>query len=521
MTSIAPLRALLLFLAGIGLASPAAAQGDLRFRLLDEPESLYNVQLMAATANGIIGTFLTERLVYFGPDGKPQPWLAESWSISPDQTEVTFKLRTGVKFHDGTAFDSAAVKFHFDRVMDPQVASPVRAMIGPLKSVEAPDAQTVKFKFDKPFAPFFGNLAQASLGFNSPAAVQKYGRQYGRNPVGTGPYKLKSWQGSEIVLERYAGYKQWRADAVNKGIARAPTVTLTVIREEAVAMAALETRELTTAIMVGDAIQKAEKNPKLKLIISPRANNIMFLEMNQNRPPFDDPVFRRALMYAVDREAIAKAAFAGYGVPALSPLAPGIPGYSKEVAEKYGTPFDAAKAKALLAEAGWKPGPDGVLQKDGRQARFKLKTYSGFAYVERATAVLQNNLEDVGIKVDIEGSDWGTFYPGLLKGDWDVALVRWGWHDAGVLTNLFRSPGHRKSLKPNAEQDALLDKCNTLVDPDQRAACVGEAQKMLLQNATMVPIATNFTVIASQPDVQDYTLDFFNYLIAGDVRVPK
>lgn len=523
MNPVSRLAACLALSIGLGsLAIPAMAQGDLRFRLLDEPESLYNVQLMAATANGVIGTYLTERLVYFDASGKPQPWLAESWTISPDQTEVTFKLRSGIKFHDGTPFDAAAVKFQFDQVMDPQVASPVKAMIGPMKSVEVVDPQTVKFTFDKPYAPFFNNLAQASLGFNSPTAVRKFGKQYGRNPVGTGPYRLKSWaQGAEIVLERNPDYKQLRGDAVNKGAPIAPTVTLNLIPEEAVALAALETRELTSAIMVGDAVQKVEKNPKLKLIVLKRATNIMYLEFNQNRAPFDDVAFRKAIGYAIDRDAVAKVAFGNYGSAALSPLASGIPGYSDEVARKHGTPFDLAKAKAMMAEAGWKPGPDGVLQKDGKRAQFKMKTYSGFAYVERALAVVQNNLGDLGIKVDVEASDWGTFYPGLLKGDWDVALVRWGWSDAGVLSNLFRSPGHRKTLKPAPEQDAVLDRCNTTVDPDARNACVAEAQRLILENATMVPIFTNYTVIAAQPDVQDYTLDFFSYLLPGDVRVPK
>jgi peptide/nickel transport system substrate-binding protein len=516
------LRTLIVVTACIGGSTIAHAQGDLRFRLLDEPESLYNVQLMAATANGIIGTYLTERLVYFDASGKPQPWLAESWTVSPDQTEVTFKLRSGIKFHDGTPFDAAAVKFQFDQVMDPQVASPVKSMIGPMKTVEVVDPQTVKFSFDKPYAPFFNNLAQASLGFNSPTAVRKFGKQYGRNPVGTGPYRLKSWaQGAEIVLERNPEYKQLRGDAVNKGAPIAPTVTLNLIPEEAVALAALETKELTSAILVGDAIQKVEKDPKLKLIVLKRATNIMYLEFNQNHAPFDDAAFRRAIGYAIDRDAVAKVAFSTYGSAALSPLASGIPGYSDEVAKKYGTPYDPAKARAMMAEAGWRAGPDGILQKDGKKAQFKMKTYSGFAYVERALAVVQNNLSDLGIKVEVEAADWGTFYPSLLKGDWDVALVRWGWSDAGVLSNLFRSPGHRKSLKPSPEQDAVLDRCNTTVDPDSRNTCVAEAQKLILANATMVPIFTNYTVIAAQPDVQDYTLDFFSYLIPGDVRVLK
>ncbi|HEY2132425.1 MAG TPA: ABC transporter substrate-binding protein, partial [Acetobacteraceae bacterium] len=238
-------RLLLTFAVAAMLGGPIvdarAAGPTLHFRLGEDPETLYNVKSFSLTVSSVLGPYLLDRLVYFDASGQPKPWLAESWTVSEDQTEITFKLRTGIKFTDGTDFNAAAAKAQFDAVMDKKNASPLLPLLGSLQTVEAPDATTLRFTFAKPFAPFLSNIAQASFGFNSPTAVAKYGDQYGRHVVGTGPYMLKSWDpGSEIVLVRNPNYHQYRGDAVNKGAPIADRIVLTVISEEGVAQAALE-----------------------------------------------------------------------------------------------------------------------------------------------------------------------------------------------------------------------------------------------------------------------------------------
>src|SRR5258705_5760921 len=207
-------------------------------RLDEDPDTLYNVQTGSLVASAVLGNFLLERLIYIDEGGLPQPWLAESWQVSPDQTQVTFKLRSGIKFHDGSDFNAAAVKFHFDSIRNPINASPILPLIGPLVAADALDATTVRLSFSRPFAPLFSNLAQASMGINSPQAVARAGVAYGRHPVGTGPYLLKRWiPGAELDLERNPIYRQWRGDAVNKGPAKIKTIVLLVVEEEPVATA--------------------------------------------------------------------------------------------------------------------------------------------------------------------------------------------------------------------------------------------------------------------------------------------
>jgi peptide/nickel transport system substrate-binding protein len=502
------------------LTDAYAAGPTLHFRLGEDPETLYNVKSFSLTVSSVLGPYLLDRLVYFDASGQPKPWLAESWVVGDDQKQITFKLRSGITFTDGTDFNAAAAKAQFDAVMDKKNASPLLPLLGSLQTVEAPDATTLRFTFAKPFAPFLSNIAQASFGFNSPTAVAKYGSQYGRHVVGTGPYMLKSWDpGSEIVLVRNPDYHQYRGDAVNKGAPIAARIVLTVISEEGVAQAALEEHELTAAAVSADAIDALVKNPAFTTVINKVVTNLYFIEFNERRAPFNDPDMRRAIGYAIDRAAVVKAAFNSYASPALGPLASGIPGYDAGIGKKYGTPYDPAKAKALLAAAGWKPGADGVLVKDGKAARFVIKSYSGFVTIDRTLSVIQSNLADIGIKVSLQTSDWGTFYPSLLKNDWDMDLMRWTNSDPSVLSVLFRSPGHRKATLPDARTDAALDRCDTLMNPTTRAGCVGEAQIDLLKASTIVPVASNWSVIITQADVKDYTIDYFNNLIPGDVRI--
>jgi peptide/nickel transport system substrate-binding protein len=226
---------------------------------------------------------------------------------------------------------------------------------------------------------------------------------------------------------------------------------------------------------------------------------------------------RLAVGTAINRDAIVKAAFNGYASAALGPMAVGIPGYDATIGEQFGARFDAAKAKALLAQAGWKPGPDGKLAKDGKPAVFMLKSYAGFEVVDRTMAVIQSNLADIGVTVKLETADWGSFYPSLLKPDWDMDLMRWTSSDPSILSILFRSPGHRQATKPVAALDEILDRCNTLMDQQVRFACVGEAQKALLENVTIAPVASDWFITITQKNVKDYHLDYFNTLIPGDI----
>ena len=509
---------------GVALTATQASAQTVSLRLGEDPETLYNVNTISLTAGNVINQFILERLVYFGEDGAPKPWLAESWTVSDDQKVITFTLRDGISFTDGTPFNADAVAQHFQAIMNPDNASPQMANMGPLESIEATDDLTVVFTYSEPFAPAFGAIAGSGGGINSPTAVAELGDSYGRSPVGTGPYVFERWiPGTSISLTRNPDYhEQFRDDVENKGAPYAERFELMVIAEEGVAQAALETGELTASVLSADTIPLFADSPDFNIIIDKSSGNLVFLEFNMTQPPFDDPEFRRAVGYAVDRGAAVEAAWAGYGSVALSPLSAAIPGYDAAVAEEYGTPYDPEKAKEILAGIGWTDSDgDGTIDKDGQEAEYRILSYAGFTHIDRTLQVVQANLKDIGIAVDLETSDWGAFYPSLLQDGWEMDLMRWTDKDPDILNQLYLGDGHRDKLIPNPEIDAILERCSATMEPEARMSCVSEAQVALLENAVSVPILTNWGVYATQANVSGYHFDYLGYLMATDIKVDE
>jgi peptide/nickel transport system substrate-binding protein len=523
---------LTMLLAGLSACKPAepvyedvpVPEGDtFNLRIAEDPESLDNVRTTSGAAESVMALTFLERLTYIDENNVIHGWLAESWTVSDDQREVTFSLRQGIKFTDGTDFNAEAVKFHFDRILDPDNVSPVKAYYGSLQEAVVLDTYTVKLVFEEPFAGLWNVLNYAYSGFNSPAAVEKWGDEYGRHPIGTGPFMLKEWlPGSSLTFVRNPDYVQVREDAINQGPALLAQIKFLVIPEDGTAMAALQTGELDASILNADTLPQVEGNPLFNIYINKNTTSIQFIEFNCEKPPFDDPQFRTAIGYAVDREAIVESSRGGYSTLAYSPLAPGLMGYDEAIAQEYGTPYDPDKARQLLAELGWEDTDgDGIREKDGQKASFGMWSYSGYAYVIRSLEILQQNFLDVGIEITIKQSDWGAFYPSLKKDSLDMDLMRWTWGDMDVLTVLFRSPGHRGHILPDAELDTVLDSIESTMDYDQRIELAHQAQILLLQKMIVVPIQADWTLYALKANVRDFHGDHYGYLLSGDVWFEK
>jgi peptide/nickel transport system substrate-binding protein len=323
--------------------------------------------------------------------------------------------------------------------------------------------------------------------------------------------------GTSIELLRYPDFKQYRPDAQNQGLAYLDRVILNVLAEEGVVASALQTGELQAGQLTADAVQPLQGDSQYHIINDQNAKNLMFMEFDYKKPPFDDKAVREAISYAIDRQAVLAAAFGGNGKIALGPLSRGIPGYDDVVAQKYGTPYDTEKAKELLDAAGWKEN-GGIRAKGGTIAKFTVRSYAD-STTERALAVIQANLADVGIQVDVGTADWGTFYPGLLKPDWDMDLNRWTWSDPNVMSQLFRSPGHRQLLPANAAIDNALDASDTALDPVKRMQFVSDAQKAILEDRLIIPLLTDWPITVVRSELQGYRLDFLGRLYASDLQI--
>jgi peptide/nickel transport system substrate-binding protein len=499
-------------------------QGDtFTLRINEDPETLDNVKTTSGSAATVMGLTFLERLIYIDSNNAVHGWLAESWTVSDDQLEVTFKLRQGIKFTDGTDFNADAVKFHFDRILDPKNASPSKAYFKLLKEAVVIDPYTVKLVFNKPFAGLWNILNYPYSGFNSPTAVQKWGDQYGRHPIGTGPFMLKEWiPGSSVTFVRNPNYTQVRDDAINKGPSLLAQFKFLVIPEDGTAMAALKTGELDASILNADTLPQVENNPLFSISIDKNSTSLHFIEFNCKKAPFDDPQFRTAVGYAVDRDAIVQSSRGGYSTAMYNPLAPGLTGYDASIGEQYGTPYNPDKAREILTSLGWvDTNGDGIREKDGKPANFEMRSYTGYTYVIRTLEILQQNFLDVGIKLKISQSDWGIFYLGLKLNSLDMDLMRWTWGDMDVMTVLFRSPGHTGHMVADTELDGVLDSIESTMDYDQRIQFAHQAQVLLLQKMIIVPIQADWTMYAIKANLRDFHFDHTGYIIPGDIWFQK
>ncbi|OJV92137.1 MAG: hypothetical protein BGO39_09460 [Chloroflexi bacterium 54-19] len=486
----------------------------MRLALTDEPDILDPARTVNGAANSI-NNLLYERLVYIDKDGLPKPWLASSWEISPDSCTISFTLRPNLKFQDSTPLNAVAVKTNFDRILDPKAASPTRNFFGSLQSVSTNGETQVIFNFKTPFASIFTNLSLAYGGIVSPTALAKYGDQFGRHPVGSGPFIFKEWKtGQEIDLIRNSNYHSYREDLENKGTAFLEEVDFLIIPAPATQIAALERGQLDMVTpLQTENVQQVRGDSRFKLVELHNSSNLVLLDFS-DKPPFNSLEFRQALSYAVDRKQIVKNGVEGFASANQSPLPNGLAGWEGTLS---GYGFDPEKARGILKNAGWKLNSKGVLEKDGVAASFKLLSLAGSSSIKRTSEIIQANLKEVGIEITIQNLELSAGIPLLAKGNFDMAIFSLGWPDPSFLSLLYKSNSSLVKRGGDSELDSLLDKVDTTLDIAARLDYVREAQKLIIEKAKVVPLYSPWTLIAFQNRVQDTKLDGLALPLYNDV----
>ncbi|ESZ27293.1 ABC transporter substrate-binding protein [Mesorhizobium sp. L2C084A000] len=326
-----------------------------------------------------------------------KPDLAESYEIAPDGKTFTFKLRHGVKFHNGREMTADDVKYSLDRVTNPKTQSPGAGFFGSIKGyddvaagkaeslsgVTVVDPYTVKFELTRPDATFLHVMAINFAHVVPKEEVEKYGADFGKHPVGTGAFKLAEWTlGQRIVFERNADY--W-----HKGLPHLDKITFEIGQEPIVALLRLQKGEIDVP---GDGIppakfQEVMADPEQKArVVEGGQLHTGYVTMNTTMAPFDNVKVRQAVNMAINKARVIQI-INGRAVPANQPLPPSMPGYDKEYK---GYPYDVAKAKALLAEAGH---PDGF-----ETQLFAMNTDPN----PRIAQAIQQDLAAIGIKASIQ-----------------------------------------------------------------------------------------------------------------------
>jgi len=341
--------------------------GELTYALATSPDSLDPHRSGLAVAGRVFRTIF-DNLVIQAEDGTIQPWLATEWTVSEDGKSYIFQLREDVKFHDGTPFNAEAVKFSFDRIIDPKTKSGnALSLLRPYVSSEVLEEYTIKINLATPSAAFLSNVSQNQLGIVSPTAVEKYGDQFGKNPVGTGPFKFVSWtENADIQVEKNSDYNWGPSNVENKGKPYLDKISFKIVPEEATRIGSVQSGQVLAAETVPPQnIASLKNDPKTQLLTVNTIGLPYTLFFNQRKEPWNNVKARQAVQLAIDVDSIVKTLYLGTYERSWSPLSPGIVGYDKSL--EGSVKVDIDKANKILDELGYEKGSDGIRVKDGKQ----------------------------------------------------------------------------------------------------------------------------------------------------------
>lgn len=457
-------------------------------------------------------------------DGNYQfsPNLAERWEVSPDATVYTFSLKKGVVFHDGTPFNADAVRINFDRIADPATQSKMAIQyLGPYDKTEVVDDSTVKVHFKTPYASFLDGAARSLLGFLSPAAIQKYGKDIGRNPVGTGYFKFKEWVPNKYILFERNDQYAWGSPAFSHtGPAYLRSYKMVSIADPATALAAFDRGEVQLAPLQNTDVQKYTGKTNVQIEKRVFAGFPRSVFMNVEKAPTDDLQVRKACILATNQDAIVKISLAGLVNPAHGPLASTTPGYDKSVEALY--KYDPDMAKKLLDDAGWHPGSDGIRQKNGQRLAMTCIVNAGW---DPYTVPLQAMLKAVGIDMQIQTLSSAARVDAGERGDGNLFPLGADSSSPQILDVTFHSHSIEKgwawSRYRNQDLDNAITKAAATVDPAQRNQLYSQVQHIVMDNALIIPIVENTYFTALSSSLQGVPLDAQGYPWLYDSWIAK
>ena len=501
-----------------GAAAPPAQAKTLVYCAEGSPENfnpMLNTTGTTFNANLPIYNRLTE---FRAGTTEVQPGLAEKWDVSADGKTFTFHLRHGVKWHSNKNFkptrdfDADDVIFSFERQW--KDSNPYHKVSGGgydyfgdmnfpklLQSIEKVDPYTVRFTLAEPQAPFLADLAMDFASIQSKEyadALLKLGKPelIDQDPIGTGPFEFVAYsKDSTIRYRAFPGY--WgpkpHLDALVFAIAKDPAVRL----------AKLRANECQIAVYPNPAdLDSIRKDPKLQMLSQPGLN-IGYLAFNNTKKPFTDKRVRQAINMAIDKKSILTAIYQGSGEPAKNLIPPTMWSYNKSIQD---WPYDPAKAKALLAEAGFPDGFETTLW-----AMPVQRPYNPDA--RRMAEMMQADLAKVGIKATIVSYEWGEYRKRVQSGsEHDAALLGWT-GDNGDPDNFFAPLAGCEAARPgggsaskwcNQDFQALIDKAVVTNNQAERAKLYEQAQVIMHEEAPFFLVAHSVVFLPMTKNVVNF-----------------
>ncbi|HEX2020778.1 MAG TPA: ABC transporter substrate-binding protein [Aurantimonas sp.] len=502
----------------LAVAAPAAAvtpPNVLVVGQVAEPKSL-DPQAVTATNDFRILVNVFEGLVRFRQGTmEVEPALATDWTISEDGLTYRFDLRENVTFHDGTPFDAEAVKFTFDRMLETDHPLhdtgpfPLAFFFSSIDAVTVVDPLTVEFSLREPFAPFLSNLAYPTGLIVSPTAVADAGSEFGRHPVGTGPFRFEAWEPEDkVTISRNGDY--W---------GEVPAI-------EAVEFRPIPDAAARTTQMLSGDIDLMVEAPAASLatfradpgytVHEEAGPHLWFLILNTKEGPFADKRVRQAVNYAIDKQAIVEDVLKGSAEIAAGPIPPAFDWALDGSVEPY--PYDPEKARELIREAGV----------EGASLTFYVaEGGSGMLDPVAMAVAIQADLKAVGLDARIETYEWNTFLSNVnpgLEGKADMAEMAWMTNDPDTLPFLaLRSDavpddgGFNAGYYANPEVDQLLADARRSTDRDERGALYRQIQQIVHDDAPWAFVANWKQNAVSRASVSGFDLEPSFLLLLGDV----
>ncbi|AOB27847.1 MULTISPECIES: glutathione ABC transporter substrate-binding protein GsiB [Bordetella] len=497
------------------LASPLAhASKDVTFAVAIALETLdpYNTN---STLNQAAGKAYYEGLFEFDKDLKIQKLLATDYEVSADGLVYTIKLRDGIKFHDGTDFNAEAVKVNFDRVANPENRLSRYTQFNRVAKTEVVDPHTVRITLKEPFSAFINALAHPAAMMISPAALQKYGKEIGFHPVGTGPFKFVEWKPAEYLkVEKFDGY--WR-----KGYPKVDTLTFRTVTDNNTRAAVVQTGEAQFAFPIPyEQAAVLARNDKLDVVDHKNSIMARYLSMNTRVKPFDNVKVRQAINYAINKQALAKVAFNGYAT-----VVDGVVPQGVDFAYKIGQwPYDPAKARALLKEAGY---PNG----------FETSLWSAYndGTSVKAVQFLQQQLAQVGIKASVEVLESGQRVQRVQQvqkpEDAKVRMYYAGWSSSTgeadwglrplLSTAAFPPVMNNISYYSNPKVDDSLMKALATTDRSEKAELYKSAQETIWNDAPWAFLVTQNNVYVKSKNLSGVYVEPDTSFWFGDIDLKQ
>ena len=470
---------------------------------------------------------LYEHLITLDPDGTYVPQLAESWSVAGDGLSVTFKLRSGVKFHSGAPLDAFAVKAEFDTIIDPNGGASLGSLFAPVASNDvpgagaatpeaspvagtvAPDGDTLIVHLKHPFADIFNVVSTGYWAIVNMATRAQLGADYGKQVIdGSGPFTFVEWvPGDHVSVQRWDDY----AGSIvpyfqNKGVAYLDGIKWTTILEAAQRAIQIENNEIDT--VHGPAFQDAsrlEGNPDLNVVrLKEWSGYIMGLDFEKTEFDFQDERMRQAVSGALNRSAISTALLFGEGEPLYGPITTADRYYTKDV-EQFNQ-FDLEASKQTVASLGWTANSDGVLEKNGKTLEFNL-VIQAESFNQQLGQVIQDQLKQLGMKVTVQALDRGSFFDALSKGP-DAYLFYYAWPVPIDVVTLFVStatiPTPNWAHASIPEVDAAITAWQSAGSDDELIAAGAQFQTAIAQHLPIIPLVNRNSIWVNRKSVHGY-----------------